>query len=126
MDVIFQFSTLVLLNRVSCGVISQPAKVQRLTHDAFAALSQLSSCERQFPIFVLGCEAQTDQQRKIVLDIISRTEGTLASRNFNQVKQLLESIWAQDELADGQARDHNYWNRLLCTTSRCTTTPCFA
>ena len=126
MDEAFELATLVYLNRVSGPLLDdQPLRTQQRIDKAFAVLSQLSSCERQFPVFVLGCEARTDNQRAIVLDLISKTEDNVASRSFNQVKLLLEAIWAQDDLVDGQHGDLSYWDKLSSTMSRCANPPCF-
>ena len=122
----FELATLIYLNRTSRPLLDdQPLRTQQRIDKAFAVLSQLNSCERQFPVFVLGCEARTDNQRAIVLDLISRTEGNVASRSFNHVKLLLEALWAQDDLVDGHHGDISYWNKLSSTMSRCVNPPCF-
>ena len=127
MDEAFELATLVYLNRISAPLLDdQPLRTQQRIDKAFAVLSQLGSCERQFPVFVLGCEARTDTQRAIVLDLISKTEGNVASRSFRHVKLLLEAIWAQDDLVDGQHGSLNYWNKLSSTMSRSPNPPCFA
>lgn len=123
----FELAMLVYLNRILGPLFDdQPLRTQQRIGKAFAVLSQLSSCERQFPVFILGCEARTDHQRAIVLDLISRTEGNVASRSFKHVKLLLEVTWAQDDLVDGQHGDLSYWNKLSSTMSRCADPPCFA
>ena len=127
MDEAFQLATLIYLNRVLGPLLdNQPLRTQQRIDKAFAVLSQLRSCERQFPVFVLGCEARTDNQRAIILDLISRTEDNVASRSFKHVKLLLEVIWAQDDLVDGQRKDLSYRNKLSSTMSRCADPPCFA
>ena len=126
MDEAFELAMLVYLTRISGPLLDdQPLRTQQRIGKAFAVLSQLSSCERQFPVFVLGCEARTDTQRAIVLDLISKTESNVASRSFNHVKRLLEAIWAQDDLFDGQNADLSYCNKLSSTMSRCVIPPCF-
>ncbi|KAJ2980343.1 hypothetical protein NUW58_g6967 [Xylaria curta] len=108
------------------GAVDEAFRRQQHIKKAFSLLSQLSSCERQFPVFILGCEARADEQRTIVLDLISRTEENSASRSFNHVKLLLEAIWAQDDLADAQIGELDYWNKLTSTVSRCSIPPCLA
>lgn len=126
MDEAFELTTLIYFNRIASPFLEQSLRTQQRIDKAFAVVSQLDYSEWQFPVFILGCEARTDNQRAIILDLISRTEATAALRSLKHVKLLLEAIWAQDDLVDGQSRDLSYWNRLSFTMSRCNHLPCFA
>lgn len=111
---LYRLAIHIYIDRVSENVLGQAAQTQQRIDEGFALLSQLPSCERQFPIFVLGCEARTDEQRATILDVISRTEKKVTSRSFNHVTVLLHALWAQDDLAEG---DLNYWNKLTSVIS---------
>lgn len=117
---LYRLAIQIYVNRVSENVLGQAARTQQRIDEGFVLLSQLPSCERQFPIFVLGCEARTDDQRAIILDLISRTEKKITSRSFNHVKVLLHALWAQDDLAD---RELNYLVKLTSIISGCTIAP---
>ena len=117
---LYQLAMLVYLNRVSGNLLDQSARTQQQIDKAFALFSQLSSCERQFPVFILGCEARTDYQRAIMLDLISRTEKRLSSRSLNHVKILIHAIWAQDDLSD---RNLDYEEKLSSIISCCSIMP---
>lgn len=122
-DELYQLAILIYLDRISGTLLNQPLRTQQHIDRAFTILSQLSSCERQFPVFIIGCEARTDNQRAIILDLISKTEKNNASRSFNYVKRMIQAIWAQDDLFDWQLGDLDYWNKLSSTMSRCTIPP---
>lgn len=117
---LYRLAALVYVNRVSEDLLDQAAQIQKYTEQGFLLLSKLAACERQFPIFVLGCEARTDEQRAIIMGLISRTEKRVTSRSFNHVTVLLHAVWAQDDLADVQI---NYWNKLTSVISRCVIVP---
>ena len=117
---LYRLAIHIYVNRVSGNILGQAARTQQRLNEAFALLSQLPSCERQFPVFVLGCEARTDDQRATIMDLISRTERKITSRSFNHVTLLLHAVWAQDDLADGEL---NYWNKLTSIISSCTIVP---
>lgn len=117
---LYRMAVHIYVNRVSENVLGQAVRTQQCIDEGFALLSRLPSCERQFPIFVLGCEARTDDQRAIILDIISRTEKKVTSRSFNHVTVLLHALWSQDDLAD---RELNYWNKLTSIISHCSIVP---
>jgi hypothetical protein len=117
---LYQLAILVYLNRVSENLLDQSARTQQHIDRAFAIFSKLNSCERQFPLFILGCEASTDEQRAIVLDLISRTEKKISSRSLTHVKILIPAMWAQNDLA---AQELNYWDKLSGIISACLIVP---
>ncbi|KAI2618208.1 fungal-specific transcription factor domain-containing protein [Hypoxylon sp. NC1633] len=119
---LYQLALLVYLHRVSGNMLDQHNRTQQRIDKAFAMFSQLSSCERQFPVFILGCEARTDDQRAVILELISRTEKNISSRSLLYVKLLLQGIWAQDDLAE---RELHYWDKLSCMISCCSIVPTF-
>jgi hypothetical protein len=119
---LYKLAMLVYLHRIAAGQLKQTASIQTQTDRAFEILAQLGSCERQFPIFVFGCEAQSDSRRAIILDAMSRTERSVSSRSLNHVRLLLQAIWAQDDLAEGKS---HYWNKVSYVISCCTVLPSF-
>ncbi|KAJ5430954.1 hypothetical protein N7445_008686 [Penicillium cf. griseofulvum] len=60
---LFQLATLIYLNRAFGDILEPATETQQRVERAFNIFSQLSSCERQFPLFILGCEAHTDAER---------------------------------------------------------------
>jgi len=117
---LYQLAILVYLNRVSGNLLDQSVRTQQYLDRAYEMFETLDSCERQFPIFILGCEARTDEHRKIILDLIARTGKRSSSRSLNHVKILILAIWAQDDLAD---REINYWDKMTGIISRCSILP---
>lgn len=123
----FQIAALIYLGRVSGTLLEERLRTQQRMERAFQLLTELASCERQFPIFILGCEARTDKHRMIVLDLITRTLDSPASRSFDHVKLLLEAIWAQDDLEDDKMqKETNYWKNINLTMRRSAIVPSFA
>lgn len=119
---VYRLAILVYVNRVSANVLDHATKTQQHIDKAFELLSRLGSCERQFPVFILGCEARTDEQRAIIIDLISRTETKDSSRYFIHINMLLEIIWKQTDLANGGL---DYWDKLTSVVSCCTVVPSF-
>lgn len=117
---LYRLAALVYIHRASKNLLGQESQTQKDIDQGFLLLSEMDACERQFPIFVLGCEARTDEQRGIIMDLISRTEKRVTSRSFNHVTVLLHAVWAQDDLAGLQI---NYWNKLTSVISRCAIVP---
>ncbi|PYI20868.1 hypothetical protein BO99DRAFT_401540 [Aspergillus violaceofuscus CBS 115571] len=122
MTALFQCAMLVYLNRASMDLLEPAAETERRIQNAFATFTQLDACERQFPLFILGCEARTDHERSIVLDLITRTEEHASSRSLYLVRKMIEAIWIQDDLAKGEI---NYTNKLTAIISCCAILPTF-
>ncbi|KAJ5356441.1 hypothetical protein N7517_011050 [Penicillium concentricum] len=119
---LFQLATLIYLNRVFGNILELITETQQQIERAFSIFSQLKSCERQYPLFILGCEARTDGERCIVLDLISRTEKRDSSRSLFLTKKLIQAIWVQDDLSHGEI---DYTEKLSAILSCCTILPTF-
>lgn len=119
---VYRLAMLVYLNRASDNILNQSTRTQQHIDEAFAILSRLGSCDRQFPVLILGCEAQSDEQRAVVLEVIARTERGDSSRSLKLVRVLVQAIWAQDELGKGNMR---YWDKLSWIISCCKILPTF-
>lgn len=120
---LYQLAILLFLNRNFEGLLAQPSRMQEYVDTAFAILPQLSSCKPQFPIYIIGCEARTDEQRAVVLDVISRTEKMICSRPLTFCKSILQAVWAQDDLANGTSL--GYREKLTAVMSHCLIVPSF-
>jgi hypothetical protein len=120
---LYRLAILVYLNRASDNLRGQSTRTQQHIDKGFTILARLGSCDRQFPVFILGCEARSDDQRALVLDLISRTENSNSSRSFNLVRALLQASWAQDELGKG---DLKYCDGMGYIMSCCKILPSFA
>ncbi|KAK1830667.1 fungal-specific transcription factor domain-containing protein [Podospora conica] len=120
---LYQLSLLMYLHRASGDrFLNQPSKTQGYTERALFLMQRLQSCDRQLPVFIIGCEARSDEQRGIVLDLMARSERRPSSRSFNYVRLMLEGLWARDDLADG---DLGYWDRVTTIITRCKVVPSF-
>jgi hypothetical protein len=115
-----RLAMLVYLHRSTEDLLGQAGKVQEYLDQAFAMLSALSACERQFPIFILGSEARTDHERAIVLDLMARTESRKSSRSLVHAKLLVQAVWAQDDLADVKLE---YLKKMTAIISCCSIVP---
>jgi hypothetical protein len=98
---LYKLATLTYLERQSTNFSGQSTEIESWTSKAFPLLAQLTELGQPFPLFILGCEARTDEQRCIILELISRTELVACSRNMQYVAHIIRSCWVQDDLADG-------------------------
>ncbi|KFY00747.1 hypothetical protein O988_03109 [Pseudogymnoascus sp. VKM F-3808] len=95
---LFRISALVYLERASRNFSGQSTKLDQWVEDSFSILTNLNTCQHPFPLFILGCEARTDSRRIAVLDLIAKTEEHLYVRDLQEVRELIQSMWVQEDL----------------------------
>jgi hypothetical protein len=117
---LYKIVTLVYLHRVFESIFEQVEKIQQCSDRGFALLEQIGSCERQFPIYILGCEARSDERRAMILDVMARTEKQVSSRSLNHVRLMVQAHWAQDDLAEKKI---DYWKKLTNIIGSCSILP---
>jgi hypothetical protein len=119
---IFQLALLVYIERASGGTPRKSEKLRTWLSKAFAIFSQLETWQRQFPLLILGCEARTDEERMVILDLISRTEENTSVRNLRGMQGIIQSLWAQDDLAE---QDVGYTDKIKAILSSSEVLPSF-
>ena len=73
-------------------------------------------CERPFPIFFVGCEAQNDEQRQAILGILDRTQKRTNNHGLAAIRRMIELMWVQQDLAS-DVEEVNYVDVLNTTIS---------
>ncbi|KAL2820560.1 fungal-specific transcription factor domain-containing protein [Aspergillus cavernicola] len=119
---LFYHATLIYFNRATSNLLEPASKTQLRISQGFTLLSSLDSCERHFPLFILGCESRTDEDRCMILDLIARTERTGASRSLTLTRIFMEHVWVQDDLAIGKL---DYAKTLSAVIGSCAILPTF-
>jgi hypothetical protein len=115
---IFQLALLVFIERASGGSPGKSEKLRTWLNKAYAIFSQLKTWQRQFPLLILGYEARTDEDRMVILDLISRTEENTSVRSLQGMK----GLWAQDDLAE---QDLGYTDKINAILSSSEVLPSF-
>ncbi|KAK7431785.1 hypothetical protein QQZ08_001725 [Neonectria magnoliae] len=97
-----RLATLTYLERASGHLCRESPKVANWTSKAFRILSKLKACRWLFPLLIFGFEARSDERRKLLLDLMSRTEKETHGRSLECIRNLVEAVWVQDDLAVGE------------------------
>jgi hypothetical protein len=95
---LFVLATLVYFERKSKQLIGASSKTDQCLEDGFEILAKLESCNKPFPLFVFGREAQVDSRRLLVLQVIDKTIKKSTVSNLSTLKSLLLTLWVQDDL----------------------------
>ncbi|KAI0466379.1 fungal-specific transcription factor domain-containing protein [Xylaria cf. heliscus] len=121
---LYRTAVLVYIARICVNKFDESRDLGPLLDRGFAQIEQMQSCERLFPIFILGCEANTDERRITVLNLLRRTENTHV-RSLDCIRRGLESVWTQDDLHADQDMLLDYMNKLNVVVSSSHTLPTF-
>jgi hypothetical protein len=120
---LYQLAMLVYLDQSFEGLLDEPTRKQDYVDKAFYILRRLDSCKQQFPIHVIGCEARTDEQRAVILDVISRSEKMSSSRSYNYCRLIVQAVWSQNDLAYGS--NIKYGDMMTSVMGHCRILPTF-
>jgi hypothetical protein len=93
---------MIYLERVSRNF---SGRSDQLTTWNIQALSIVAKCDSylcSFALFVIGCEARTDEQRIVILKYYARMEARPQLRSFTMTKSLIETAWNQQDLAEDE------------------------
>lgn len=119
---LFRLAGLIYLLRTNAHS-SASEDVELHASSAFTILDTLDTCERGFPMFIIGCEARSDVERKRVLGLFSRTQQHRYSGSLIVAQHMVERSWAQDDLYPGVTID--YTRKLNLIMSSYTFLPTF-
>ncbi|KAK9427691.1 fungal-specific transcription factor domain-protein [Lipomyces doorenjongii] len=123
---LYRLAALVYLERVLRNISRPSERVNNWLSHSFTIISQLESCERPFPLFIIGCQARTDDQRSKILAILSRTQKESSQRNMDCVQRMIESIWIQSDLQLDSGGEIDYPHVLDAVMGSCEVHPSLA
>jgi hypothetical protein len=97
---LYRCAALIYLNRAVAGLNMASFQHERLVREGLLLLKNLGSCESAWPLFVLACEANQDEQRLQILEILSATrrESLCRSNHVPLIQRMVEAIWNQNDL----------------------------
>ncbi|KID85784.1 Zinc-finger transcription factor [Metarhizium guizhouense ARSEF 977] len=99
---VWQTATQIYLARASQCPGEEPANLESLIDMAFEGPIRTCACPHFFPLFILACEARSDDRRASILSLIGRTEDIPGLRSKVWLRNMIRSIWVHQDLhADG-------------------------
>ncbi|EXJ90069.1 hypothetical protein A1O3_03137 [Capronia epimyces CBS 606.96] len=113
---LFRLAALIYLEHTSRNFSGQSTKLETWIDDAFSIFAGIGTCRHPFPLFIVGCEARTDDRRRVILDLISKTQQDPQVRSFKEVGALVQAVWVQDDLeVDGHVEYMRKVNLAIST-----------
>jgi hypothetical protein len=95
-----RLACLIYVNRAVHCVSGIEFRHRRLVREAILLLTEMVTCQHAWPLFIIGCEAFSDDQRLAILDIFeqSRQDRRRRSSHIHFIQHLVEAVWNQHDL----------------------------
>ncbi|KAJ0116865.1 n-terminal fungal transcription regulatory domain-containing protein [Diaporthe amygdali] len=109
----------VLYLRAVCPNIDATNQTPLWLEEGFRLLSSLEICTSPWPLFVIACESQVDDQRITILRTLDRMDADRKIGNVFVLRNLIEKYWKQQDLqADGdRAKPLKWWELMSFDTA---------
>ncbi|KXJ88723.1 fungal-specific transcription factor domain-domain-containing protein [Microdochium bolleyi] len=95
---LYRLSALLCLARTGESRFGWPASIEAILDKAMAVMQDMETCQRQFPVLVLGSQARTEEQRRVVIDLLERSTKSVAGRTLVCLQKSIEFSWVQADL----------------------------
>ncbi|KAL6691247.1 fungal-specific transcription factor domain-containing protein [Trichoderma pleuroticola] len=111
---LYQLATLVYLFHGSASSCILNHQLDGLIDRAFCLIRKLSTCERSFPLLILGSEARNDEERMLLLELVHKSEAKHNDSSLMRTRVGLEMVWSQQDLEadEDEYSDLSYLHRL--------------
>lgn len=103
---LYQLAGLIYLHRAARRTKIGFPPTEILVQEAFGIVEGLECCEASWPLFIIGCEARSDEGRLKIQGIFSKTLEMRDNGNIRSIKRMIEAAWIQDDLCEGQEMDY--------------------
>jgi len=123
---LYTCAALIYFNRAVGEIPASSFEQRRLVREGILILHRLGSCGSAWPLFVLACEANDDDQRLQISDVLLRTqqESSPRSNHVPLIRTMVEAIWNQNDL--NVDSDVHYVETLHAVISLAPSLPLFA
>lgn len=114
----YRVATMLYLQRTAGG--TQANEIRAIFLDqAFRLLKTLAICTSPWPLFVIACESETDEQRIKILQTLDRMDNERHIGNYFVLRGIIEMYWKQQDLhADNPRNAHlKWWDIIDLNTS---------
>lgn len=95
---VYQMAARIYFARASQSSWELSTKMDSFIDNVFSGPLPAHACGHFFNVFVLACEARTDERRTTIVGLIDRTERSAQIRGIEALRHRIQSIWVQQDL----------------------------
>ena len=94
----YRIAALIFLERACRRSPRGAPEIEHLVNTGLEILQGLEVCAVMWPLFIVACEAETGEQRMVVLTAFEASSHLRKAGNILWVQELTEAVWKQDDL----------------------------
>lgn len=94
---IYRIAAILYLQR-ACPIDGDDSTRDPYVVAAFSALETLKVPSSPWPLFVVACESQSEEQRMRILQMLDRMDSTRNIGNILVLRNIIEQFWKQNDL----------------------------
>lgn len=94
---LFIIAAVLYIEQTSTGHNPSTRKTEWV-NDALKIFSRIPYCNKPFAYVIFGCEARTDRDRAVVLDVLDRTIASKSHGLLHPLRDILLKTWVHDDL----------------------------
>lgn len=91
---------LLYVNRAVHSVSGTEFRHKRLVKEGVLLLTRMETCQSAWPLFIIACEAITDEHRLAVMEVFEQSQRDLRRRSnhIHLIQHVVEAMWNQQDL----------------------------
>lgn len=110
---LYRLGALIYLHSI-LSIPSDSDTIQDLVNKALEILTRNGICTSPWPLFIAACEVVSDEQRIQILDVLEDMQSERRIRNLEIVRGIIETVWKQMDLAEGNGASKRVdWRKLV-------------
>lgn len=95
---LYSLAALIYFRRQIQHATPQSDMIQTPVHLALTLIAEMEACTSPWPLFVVACEVQNDDQRAQVLTTLYQMEEQRRIGNIGVTRMIIEAVWKQNDL----------------------------
>ena len=103
---LYRLAGLVYLHRGGRRAREGFQPTESILKKAFSIIEQLEYCETVWPLFIIGCEARSDEQRVLIHETFSKCLKRRDTDNIRSIGKMIQASWIQDDLSEDEEIDY--------------------
>ncbi|KAL9618825.1 MAG: hypothetical protein Q9160_006484 [Pyrenula sp. 1 TL-2023] len=119
---VYRLAGLIYLHRAVKKYSGLELRHRQLVEQAFTAVAKVRVL---WPLFIVACEAQTDVDRRRILEVFDEGQRQWPTGNIAWVRRMVEAFWNQDDL-DAEQQELDYVTKMTAVVSAAPFLPTFA
>ena len=110
---LYRLATLIYLDRVARGTPRSHERVAALLDAAYHLLREMGTCERPWPLFVIALDARSEEERKLVLDVMGTVLRDRLRGNMLHARRMVQAGWVQQDFAEQDVDQLFVYNAVI-------------